>query len=76
MSLNDYANLVSAKWERGFELMYPTLRLSRIDRGEGMTGAGIKPHIHIPWTPEHLEEDFDVKKAFELVSRNREVEVN
>jgi len=70
MGLNDYANLVSAKWERGFELMYPSSRLSRIDKGEGMTGVGITPHIHIPWSPEHFEEDVDVKKAFELLSRN------
>lgn len=70
MGLNDYANLVSAKWEEGFELMYPSSRLSRIDKGEGMTGVGITPHIHIPWTPEHIKEDIDVKKAFELLSRN------
>lgn len=68
LGLNDYANLVSAKWEEGFELMYPSSRLSRIDKGEGMTGVGIKPHIHIPWTPEHLDEDLDMKKALELLS--------
>ncbi|GEN84796.1 hypothetical protein SLU01_31080 [Sporosarcina luteola] len=68
MGLNDYANLVSEKWEEGFELMYPSSRLSRIDRGEGMTGVGITPHVHIPWTPAHIEEDIDMKKAFELLS--------
>ncbi|MCG7346347.1 S41 family peptidase [Sporosarcina sp. ACRSL] len=67
MGLNDYANLVSMKWEEGFELMYPSSRLSRIDKGEGMTGVGITPHIHIPWTPEHIDEDIDIKKAFELL---------
>lgn len=68
LGLNDYANLVSAKWDEGFELMYPSSRLSRIDRGEGMTGVGITPHIHIPWTPEHLSEDVDLKKAFEFLA--------
>ncbi|WP_432361719.1 S41 family peptidase [Sporosarcina sp. UB5] len=73
MGLNDYANLISMKWEEGFELMYPSSCLSRIDKGQGMTGVGITPHIHIPWKPEHIEEDVDVKKAFELLSRNSEV---
>ena len=68
MGLNDYANLVSMHWEEGFELMYPSSRLSRIDNGQGMTGIGITPHIHIPWTPEHIKEDIDVKKAFELLA--------
>ncbi|WP_339253441.1 S41 family peptidase [Sporosarcina sp. FSL W8-0480] len=70
MGLNDYANLVTAKWAEGFELMYPSSRLSRIDKGEGMTGVGIVPHEYIPWTPEHIVEDIDVKKALELLSRN------
>lgn len=73
LGLNDYANLVSAKWDEGFELMYPSSRLSRIDRGEGMTGVGITPHIHIPWTPEHLTEDVDLKKAFEFLANPEKV---
>lgn len=68
LGLNDYANLVSAKWEEGFELMYPSSRLTRIDKGNGMTGVGITPHIHIPWTPEHLTEDVDMKKVLELLA--------
>ncbi|MBD7983920.1 peptidase [Sporosarcina sp. Sa2YVA2] len=73
LGLNDYANLVSAKWDEGFELMYPSSRLSRIDRGEGMTGVGITPHIHIPWTPEHLTEDVDLKKAFEFLANPEKI---
>ncbi|WP_262176203.1 S41 family peptidase [Saccharococcus sp. Marseille-Q5394] len=75
MGLNDYANLVSMNWEEGFELMYPSSRLTRIDKGQGMTGVGITPHIHIPWTPEHIEKDVDVEKALDLLSRSS-VEVN
>ncbi|MDW0114198.1 S41 family peptidase [Sporosarcina saromensis] len=71
LGVNDYSNLVSAKWGEGFELMYPTSRLSRIDKGEGMTGVGITPHVYIPWTPEHLEEDVDMKKALELLSTEK-----
>ena len=65
--LNDYANLACKKWTEGFELWYPTSRLSRIDKGEGMTGVGIKPELYIPWTPEHIFTDKDMEKAIELL---------
>ena len=68
MGLNDYANLTSKIWDQGFELAYPTSRLSRIDKGQGMTGVGIEPHLHIPWTTEHLEVDVDVDRALKILS--------
>lgn len=68
MGLNDYANLTSKIWDEGFELAYPTSRLSRIDNGQGMTGVGIAPHIHIPWTPEHLDIDVDMNHALKILS--------
>ena len=70
MGLNDYANLASEIWDEGFELAYPTSRLSRIDKGQGMTGIGIEPHLHIPWTPEHLEVDIDMDQALKILSTN------
>ena len=66
--LNDYTNLTIMKWEEGFELWYPTSKLKRIDDGEGMTGIGIEPDIYIPWTPQHIHEDVDMQKAFDLLS--------
>lgn len=68
MGLNDYANLASKEWEEGFELLYPTSRLSRIDANKGMTGVGITPHIYIPWTPEHLKVDVDLNTALGYLS--------
>ena len=68
MGLNDYANLTSEIWDEGFELAYPTSRLSRIDKGEGMTGVGIEPHLHIPWTPDHLKVDVDMNQALKILS--------
>jgi hypothetical protein len=44
--LNDYANLAIKRWDEGYELWYPTSRLSRIDSDRGMTGVGIQPHIY------------------------------
>jgi hypothetical protein len=52
--------------------MYPTSRLSRIDKGEGMTGKGIEPDIYIPWTPEHLETDVDLKRALQVLASKTE----
>ncbi|MBT2680210.1 hypothetical protein J7E38_14445 [Bacillus sp. ISL-35] len=68
--LNDYANLAIKRWEEGYELWYPTSRLSKVDLGRGMTGVGIEPHIYIPWSPLHLEEDVDLDAALKLVSSN------
>ena len=68
MGLNDYANLVSKKWSEGFEFMYPTSRLSRIDKGLGMTGKGIEPDLYVPWTPQHLNLDVDLEKALDYLS--------
>ena len=75
LGVNDYANLATKRWDEGFELMYPTSRLSRIDKGEGMTGKGIEPDIYIPWTPEHLETDVDVKRALQVLASETESSV-
>lgn len=71
MGLNDYANLVCAKWEEGFEFLYPTSRLSRIDANNGMTGVGVPPDIYIPWTPEHLSKDIDKIKALQILALSK-----
>ncbi|AIY75385.1 peptidase [Bacillus anthracis] len=65
--LNDYSNLAVMEWADTFALYYPTSRLSIIDKGEGMSGIGIQPHIHIPWTPAHIQEDVDLKLALQLL---------
>jgi C-terminal processing protease CtpA/Prc len=74
--LNDYANLAVKRWEEGYELWYPTSRLSSIDQGLGMTGKGIEPHIHIPWTPSHIERDVDLELAMNLLEKNINIEEN
>ena len=74
MGLNDYANLASKEWTVGFELMYPTSRLSRIDKGMGMTGKGIEPDLYIPWTPSHLDYDIDLEKALDYLSAKSNLE--
>ncbi|GAM13135.1 S41 family peptidase [Mesobacillus selenatarsenatis] len=68
--LNDYANLAIQRWDEGYELWYPTSRLSRIDSGRGMTGLGVEPHIYIPWSPWHLDVDVDLAEALRMVDSN------
>ncbi|WP_019376603.1 S41 family peptidase [Virgibacillus halodenitrificans] len=68
LGLNDYANVAVMGWENKFELWYPTSKLSVVDEGKGMNGIGIQPDIYIPWTPNHFEEDIDLKKALELLA--------
>lgn len=65
--LNDYANLALMKWTSKFELWYPTSRDSRIDHDRGMSGRGVAPDIYIPWTPQHIKEDMDLKEATRIL---------
>ncbi|AIF43079.1 S41 family peptidase [Virgibacillus sp. SK37] len=67
LGLNDYANLAIKKLESKFELWYPTSKLSKVEGGKGMTGVGIQPDIYVPWSPAHLQEDLDMKRALEII---------
>ncbi|SDQ83075.1 S41 family peptidase [Virgibacillus salinus] len=67
LGLNDYSNLAIMSWENKFKLSYPTSKLSTVDEGKGMSGVGIQPDIYIPWTPDHIDVDLDVKKALEFI---------
>ncbi|TVT27750.1 hypothetical protein FO441_08570 [Salinicoccus cyprini] len=63
----DYANLNIRKYENSFEFYYPTSRYS--DRNDNVITGRAKPDIYIPWTPEHTEEDIDLKKALEVIDK-------
>ncbi|EOP09690.1 MULTISPECIES: hypothetical protein [Bacillus] len=61
---HDYSGCIDKKgWDD------PTTGLSIIDKGEGMSGIGIQPHIHIPWTPRHIQEDVDLNLALQLLQK-------
>ncbi|GAK04030.1 TSPc, tail specific protease [Geomicrobium sp. JCM 19037] len=70
LGLNDYANIVTEDVGDGFALMYATSRLKRIDEGKGMTGVGIVPDIHIPWTPDHIHTDVDLHRAIQFLNKS------
>ncbi|WP_439019724.1 S41 family peptidase [Bacillus thuringiensis] len=65
--VTDYSNLAVMEWADTFALYYPTSRRSIIDKGKGISRVGIQPHIYIPWTPEHIQEDVDLKLALQLL---------
>ncbi|WP_096273270.1 S41 family peptidase [Paucisalibacillus globulus] len=67
MGINDYANLNEIKLNNQFNFLYPTSRLDQLDNRDPNHEQGIKPHIYIPWTPEHLEKDIDMEKALSLL---------
>jgi C-terminal processing protease CtpA/Prc len=71
MGITDYSNVAFKKWGNSFELLYPTSRSSRIDTGDGLTGIGVQPDIYLPWTPDHLFEDVDLKTAIALCEESR-----
>jgi C-terminal processing protease CtpA/Prc len=68
--ITDYSNLSIQEYENTFQLCYPTSRISSIDSGKGLSWVGVQPHVHIPWTPEHIDEDVDLKKALELIDES------
>ncbi|QSS98774.1 hypothetical protein IMZ31_11720 [Pontibacillus sp. ALD_SL1] len=72
LGVNDYANLIEASWGDQFKLMIPSTKLLRVDEGRGMNGLGIKPDIHIPWTPEHIKRDVDVEEALVYLGKDKD----
>jgi len=67
MGLNDYSNLVTKTWNDQFSLHYPTSRLKKKTKIDAIHGKGVIPDIYIPWTPAHIKEDIELKKAMGLI---------
>lgn len=63
----DYSNLALAPLEEDFMLFYPTSVLKSALEGRGIDNIGVDVDIHIPWTPDHINEDIDLKRALEMI---------
>ncbi|MGV3489134.1 MAG: S41 family peptidase [Tuberibacillus sp.] len=64
----DYSNQAVEHFEEeGYDFYYATSRMGWLDRGEGIDFKGIAPDKHIPWTPEHLIQDVDLKIALDML---------
>lgn len=62
MGILDYFN-VTTKNYGNFEFSYS---ISKIYEKNHNNATGTLPHIHIPWTPQHLVEDVDLNYALSL----------
>lgn len=60
MGIMDYSNVAFENYG-DFRLMYPTSRLTYIDKGIHMMAEGVPVDEYIPWMPEHLVSDVDVE---------------
>ncbi|MGV3466541.1 MAG: S41 family peptidase [Heyndrickxia sp.] len=67
MGVNDYSDLVMKNWDKMFTLYYPVSRLVEKTPNHPLHGKGIQPHHYIPWTPNHILEDVDLKYALTLI---------
>ncbi len=66
----DYSNVAKESFpSKGFELWYPTSISDRVQQGNGIDNIGVQPDHYIPWTPEHLTEDVDLRYALDHTSR-------
>lgn len=67
MGVNDYSDLVIKQWPEMFSLYYPISRRVKKTPNHPIHGKGIQPDHYIPWTPEHIFEDFDLNYAVYLL---------
>ena len=67
MGVTDYSDLVVRQWEDKFHLYYPISRLKTKTIKNPLHGKGVQPDRYIPWTPEHIKKDIDLRIAVDLV---------
>lgn len=66
MGVQDYSNVCMMQME-DYTFVYPTTRLTDINKGIRQTKVGVPVDVHIPWTPEFLGRDVDMEKVLELI---------
>lgn len=66
MGIQDYSNICMMELGE-YTFIYPTTRLTDIDKGICQTKKGVPVKVYIPWSPEFLERDIDMEKVFELI---------
>ncbi|MGM9969198.1 MAG: S41 family peptidase [Anaeroplasma sp.] len=69
LGITDYSNCTLATWDN-FQMLYPTSRVSELDKGMGLGHRGVAVDYYIPWTPEHLKKDVDLKFVMDLISKS------
>lgn len=67
MGINDYSDLVIKNWGNKYALHYPVSKLSTLTEHHPIFGTGIKPDVHVVWTPEFIKADKDLERALEIL---------
>lgn len=63
----DYSNLTSVTFSDAFQLMYPISKRENVINNS-LTYNGIEPDIYLPWTPENINDDLDLKEALKIIA--------
>ncbi|MGE7687580.1 S41 family peptidase [Lysinibacillus sp. NPDC097214] len=68
MGIMDFFNVVTVDYD-DYEFVYS---ISKMHEKYHYNDSGVKPHIYIPWTPQHLQEDIDLNYVLRLCHQNQE----
>lgn len=68
MGIQDYSSVCEVPLG-DFLFVYPTTRLTAIDKGIMQTKNGVPVDVYIPWTPEFLTRDVDLEMAMNLIKK-------
>lgn len=66
MGIQDYSNICVLELDK-YTFIYPTTRLTDIDKGICQMKKGVPVKVYIPWTPAFLERDIDMEKVLEMI---------
>ena len=66
MGSTDYCNVVTVDYS-DYKFTYSTLKMHEKYH---YNNTGAKPHVYIPWSPQHLKEDVDLNYVLMMCRKN------
>ena len=72
MGIVDFCNVVPQDYGE-YEFGYS---ISKMNENYYTNETGVKPDIHIPWTPQHLKKDVDLEYVLDLIEEVKSVDVS
>jgi C-terminal processing protease CtpA/Prc len=66
MGIMDYFNVVNVKYGK-YEFDYS---ISKMDEKYHYNATGVEPDIYIPWSPQHIKEDLDLKYVLDIIQNH------
>lgn len=71
MGIQDYSSVCTVALG-DFSFVYPTTRLTAIDKGIMQTGNGVAVDVYVPWTPDFLTRDVDLETVIRLIEKKEQ----